>query len=156
MKDPAEPVTKIPTEPSQISNEGNPPVPVGAQLLELVPVPVSDIDNAISFYRDRVGFRLDVDVTPAPGMRFVQLTPPRSACSIMLAHGQPRPTADAGGLPGLHLVVADIHAARDDLLGRGVDVSEIEDVGGGVLYAHFADPDGNPWSLQYMPWRVSS
>jgi predicted enzyme related to lactoylglutathione lyase len=155
MSDTAKPVTEIPTDPSQISNDpNNPVVPAGALLLELVPVPVTDIDEATAFYRDRVGFHLDVDVRPAPGVRIVQLTPPGSACSIVLADGQPSLDGSAGGLRGLHLVVADIEAARANLCKRGVDVSEIEDVGGGVLYAHFADPDGNTWCLQHMSWRM--
>ena len=149
------PVTEVPTDPSQIPHRpDNPPVPSGALLLELVPIPVADIDCAMTFYRDQVGFRLDVDVTPMPGVRIVQLTPPGSACSILLAAGVPT-TADApvGAVRGLHLVVVDIEQARADLIGRGVPVGEIEDVGGGVLYAHFADPDGNTWCLQHMPWR---
>jgi predicted enzyme related to lactoylglutathione lyase len=155
MSDTARPVTEIPTDPSQISNDPhNPSVPAGALLLELVPVPVADIDEATRFYRDRVGFQLDVDVTPAPGVRIVQLTPPGSACSIVLAEGQPSLDGHVGGLRGLHLVVADIEAARTELRERGIDVGEIEDVGGGVLYAHFADPDGNTWCLQHMPWRM--
>jgi predicted enzyme related to lactoylglutathione lyase len=148
------PVTEVPTDPAQIPQRpDNPPVPPGALLLELVPVPVTDIDRAMAFYRDRAGFRLDVDVTPAPGVRIVQLTPPGSACSILLADGVPTADAPVGALRGLHLVVADIEAARADLIERGVPVGDIEDVGGGVLYAHFADPDGNTWCLQHMPWR---
>lgn len=122
-------------------------------LLELVPIPVADIDRAISFYRDQVGFRLDVDVAPAPGVRIVQMTPPGSACSILLADGLPTANAPVGAVQGLHLVVADIEAARATLVERGVAAAEIEDVGGGVLYAHFADLDGNSWCLQHMPWR---
>nr|WP_239476880.1 VOC family protein [Nocardia arizonensis] len=122
-------------------------------LLELVPVPVADIDKAMAFYRDQVGFRLDVDVSPAPGVRVVQLTPPGSACSILLSEGVTAANATVGGLRGLHLVVADIEAARAGLIDRGVSVGDIEDVGGGVLYAHFADPYGNTWCLQHMPWR---
>ncbi|MGH3967017.1 MAG: VOC family protein [Mycobacterium sp.] len=148
------PVTEIPIDPAQIrQHPGNPPVPPGALLLELIPVPVADIDRSIAFYRDNLGFRLDVDVTPGPGLRIVQLTPPGSACSILLADGVATADAPVGTLRGLHLVTADIEAARADLIERGVSVGEIEDVGGGVLYAHFADLDGNTWCLQHMPWR---
>ena len=131
-----------------------PAVPPGALLFELVPVPVADIDRAAAFYRDQVGFHLDVDVEPAPGVRVVQLTPPGSACSITLTTGLGQLDTAAGSLRGLHLVVADIEAARSTLLERGVEVGQVEDVGGGVLYAYFADPDGNTWCLQHMPWRV--
>lgn len=137
---------KIPDDPA------NPPVPPGALLLELVPVPVADIERAKAFYQDRLGFRLDVDVNPTPGVRIVQLTPPGSACSITLAEGLPTLDMPAGTLRGLHLVVADIEASRAQLVERGVDISEVEDLGG-VFYAFFADPDGNTWCLQHMPWR---
>ncbi len=123
--------------------------------LELVPVPVSDVDRAKAFYVDAVGFVQDVDVRPADGVRVVQLTPPGSGCSILLSEGLP----DLAGMPpgsvkGLHLVVADIEAARAELLGRGVDVAGIDDVGGGVGYARFTDPDGNSLVLQEMAWRT--
>ncbi|MEV5651568.1 VOC family protein [Nocardia sp. NPDC052254] len=151
--DSSAPVTEIPADPLQARDPGNPPVPSGALLLELVPLPVTDLDRSIEFYRDRAGFHLDVDVTPAPDVRIVQLTPPGSACSILLSAGLPTTGAPAGTVRGLHLVVADIAAARNVLLDRGIEVGDIEDVGGGVLYAYFADPDGNTWCLQYMPWR---
>ncbi|MEV0584888.1 VOC family protein [Nonomuraea sp. NPDC050310] len=133
-------------------DSGNPPVPPGTLLLELVPVPVTDIERAKAFYQDQLGFRLDVDVNPNPGVRIVQLTPPGSACSITLAEGLPTLDMPPGTLRGLHLVVADIEASRAELVGRGVEISEVEDLGG-VLYAYFADPDGNTWCLQHMPWR---
>lgn len=145
--------TEVPKDLADVSNEGNPPVPPGALLLELVIVPVSDIDRAKAFYQDKLGFRLDVDVSPAEGVRVVQLTPPGSACSISLLKGVPIADMPPGTLRALHLVVADIEAARAQLVERGVEVGEVEDQGG-VLYAHFADPDGNTWCLQYMPWRV--
>ncbi len=106
----------------------NPPVPPGTMLLELVPVPVpvTDIEKAKAFYQDQLGFRLDVDVNPREGIRIVQLTPPGSACSITLAEGLPTLDMPAGTLRGLHLVVADIEAARADLVGRGVEVNEVE------------------------------
>ncbi|MEU8381701.1 VOC family protein [Streptosporangium sp. NPDC048865] len=102
---------------------------------------------------DRLGFHVDVDVRPADGVRFVQLTPPGSACSITLSEGVPSLDMPAGTLRGLHLVVSDIEEARAALLERGADVGPVEDVGG-VHYARFADPDGNTWTLQHTPWHV--
>ena len=123
--------------------------------LELVPVPVHDVDRAKSFYTEQLGFTLDVDVTPSPGMRVVQLTPPGSACSIVIGTGMgPISEMTPGTLKALHLVVADLEAARAELVGRGVDVGAITDVGGGVRYAFLADPDGNTWALQEMAWRT--
>ena len=130
-----------------------PAVVPGQLLLELVMVPVSDLDRSKAFYAERLGFHLDVDVSPVEGVRIVQLTPPGSYCSITLSTGLPHVDMSVGSLRGLHLVVADIEAARAELIGRGVDVAPVEDVGGGVLYAWFADPDGNTWTLQHMPWR---
>jgi predicted enzyme related to lactoylglutathione lyase len=122
--------------------------------LELVPVPVSDVDRAKAFYTHRLGFVLDVDVRPTEGMRIVQLTPPGSACSIVIGTGMDALSAvPPGSIKGLHLVVDDIARARDELVSRGVDVGEITDVGGGVKYAWFADPDGNSLTLQEMAWR---
>jgi predicted enzyme related to lactoylglutathione lyase len=148
-----DPVTEIPADPAAIAADpGNPPVLPGAYLLELIPVPVTDIDRAIAFYRDQLGFAFDVDVRPMDGVRIVQLTPPGSACSISLTTGVPALVMPPGGLRGLHLVVADIEQARAQLVERGVEVAAIEDMGG-VFYAYFADPDGNTWCLQHMPWR---
>ncbi|GAA1627339.1 VOC family protein [Kribbella alba] len=127
-------------------------VGAGAFLLELVPVPVSDIDRAKAFYSEQAGFTVDVDVNPAEGVRIVQLTPPGSYCSITLTTGLPTLDMPVGTLRGLHLVVADIEAARAELIARGVEVAPVEDMGG-VYYASFADPDGNTWTLQHMPWR---
>jgi catechol 2,3-dioxygenase-like lactoylglutathione lyase family enzyme len=123
--------------------------------LELVPIPTSDLDRAKEFYVEKMGFNCDHDVTPAEGMRVVQMTPPGSACSIAIAKGLPdfekmRP----GNVQGLHLVVADIVAAREALLRRGVEVAEVVDMGG-VKYAAFSDPDGNSWTLQEMPAPAS-
>lgn len=129
-----------------------PAVSPDALLLELVLVPVSDIDRAKAFYTEQVGFTTDVDISPADGVRIVQLTPPGSYCSITLSAGLPGTEMPAGSLRGLHLVVADITAARAKLVERGVDVGPVEDLGG-VFYAGFADPDGNTWTLQHMPWR---
>jgi predicted enzyme related to lactoylglutathione lyase len=122
--------------------------------LELVPIPVADVDRAKSFYAEQLGFVVDVDVRPADGVRVVQLTPPGSACSIGLGTGLGAYDAPPGSLRGLHLVVADIEQARAELVGRGVDVGAVQDVGGGVLYASLEDPDGNTLTLQEMPWRT--
>jgi predicted enzyme related to lactoylglutathione lyase len=122
--------------------------------LELVPVPVTDVDRAKAFYAEQLGFAVDVDVSPAEGVRVVQLTPPGSACSIGLGTGLPVYGAPPGSVRGLHLVVADIERARAELVGRGVDVGPVTDVGGGVLSASLQDPDGNSLTLQEMPWRT--
>jgi predicted enzyme related to lactoylglutathione lyase len=123
--------------------------------LELVPIPVTDIDRAKTFYVERLGFVEDVDVQPAAGVRVVQLTPAGSACSIGMGTGLPAYDEMAPGtIKGLHLVVADIEQARAELVGRGVEVGAVEDVGGGVKYAWLADPDGNTLTLQEMSWRT--
>lgn len=122
--------------------------------LELVPIPVADVDRAKAFYTDQLGFVADVDVTPADGVRVVQVTPPGSACSIAFGTGLAAFQGTPGTVRGLHLVVEDIEKARAELLERGVDVEEIQDVGGGVQYAGFSDPDGNTLTLQLMPWRT--
>ena len=122
--------------------------------LELVPLPVADVDAAKAFYADRLGFTVDVDVTPAPGIRVVQVTPPGSGCSIGFGTGLPVYGGTPGSVRGLHLVVADIEAARAELQARGVEVGEVTDAGGGVLYAGLQDPDGNSLVLQQMPWRT--
>ena len=120
--------------------------------LELMPVPVADIDRAKSFYVEQVGFHADHDVQPGPGVRVVQLTPPGSGCSIVLGAGLPGLDMPAGSLRGLHLVVKDIQAARDELLGRGVAMGDVDDMGG-VKFAGFSDPDGNTWTLQEITAR---
>jgi len=145
--------TEIPKDASEIPDDPSAVVvKPGAYLLELIPVPVSDVDRAKRFYTEQCGFHPDVDVSPADGVRIVQLTPPGSFCSITLTTGLPATEMAAGSLRALHLVVKDIEAARQELIGRGVEVSETEDLGG-VFYAWFADPDGNTWALQHMPWR---
>jgi len=122
--------------------------------LELVPVPVTDVDRAKAFY-EAVGFHVDVDVRPREGMRIVQLTPPGSACSIVIGTGLGEMTdVPPGTVRGLHLVVNDIHLAREELQGRGIDIAAVDDVGGGVRFARFADPDGNSLLLQQMDWRT--
>jgi predicted enzyme related to lactoylglutathione lyase len=122
--------------------------------LELVPIPVTDVDRAKAFYIDQLGFVEDVDVRPMDGVRVVQLTPPGSACSIGLGTGLAAYEATPGTIRALHLVVDDIEKARAELVGRGVEVGEVVDVGGGVKYAGFSDPDGNSWTLQVMAWRT--
>ncbi len=113
--------------------------------LEVVQVPVSDVDTAKSFYTDRLGFALDHDVEYIPGMRVVQLTPPGSAASIVIGTGMTGMLP--GSLEGLQLVVPDMASARAELLGRGAVISEVQDMGG-VAFAYFSDPDGNRWVIQ--------
>lgn len=116
--------------------------------LELVSLPVSDVDRAKAFYVDRVGFVADHDHVVDDDLRFVQLTPPGSACSIVIGVGiDPR---EAGAAVGLQMVVADAAVAREELLGRGVEVSEV-DVQPWGNFVYFADPDGNGWTLQALP-----
>lgn len=118
--------------------------------LELVPVPVTDVDRAKTFY-EQAGFDLNVDVEPREGMRVVQYTPPGSACSIVFGTGMPGISGmEPGSVKGLHLVVDDIDAARSELGGRGVEVGEVDDMQG-VKYVPFRDPDGNLWLLQEFP-----
>ena len=124
--------------------------------LELVPVPVADVDLAKSFYADRLGFTVDLDVRPADGVRVVQLTPPGSSCSIGLGTGLGAYDGEPGSIRALHLVVPDIEQARADLVGRGVEVGPVSDVGGGVRYASLVDPDGNTLVLQEMAWRTGA
>jgi predicted enzyme related to lactoylglutathione lyase len=121
--------------------------------LEVVPLPVSDVEQSLTFYRDRVGFNLDHDVQPGNGMRIIQLTPPGSACSVVFGVGMGDSSVPAGSVRNLHLVVDDIAAARSALVDRGVAVSEVDDMGG-VLYAYFTDPDGNSWALQEIASRA--
>ncbi|KNH21709.1 glyoxalase [Arthrobacter sp. ZBG10] len=113
--------------------------------LEVVQVPVSDVDRAKAFYTEKLGFALDHDVEHIPGMRVVQLTPPGSATSIVIGTGMT--SMAPGSLEGLQLVSPDLPALRTDLLGRGAEISDVQDMGG-VLFAYFSDPDGNRWVLQ--------
>lgn len=130
------------------TKENLPVVP--AMKLELVPVPVSDVDRAKAFY-EKAGFQLEVDTQPTDAMRVVQFTPPGSACSIVFGTGMGEITAmQPGSVKGLHLVVADIRQAREALVKRGLEVGEVWDVQG-VKYAGFSDPDGNSWLLQEFP-----
>jgi catechol 2,3-dioxygenase-like lactoylglutathione lyase family enzyme len=133
-------------------------------LLEVVQVPVSDVDRAKAFYADAVGFNLDHDTRASDQMRIVQLTPPGSGCSIVIGTGLSE--MEPGSLEGLQLVVADLRAARAALVERGVEIGEIEVFGpegprpgregddlDNVGFAHFRDPDGNGWSLQQISAR---
>jgi predicted enzyme related to lactoylglutathione lyase len=114
--------------------------------LELVAVPVSDVDRAKAFY-ERAGFNVDNDVTVQEGLRFVQLTPPGSACSIAIGEGITE--MEPGVVEGLQVVVDDIEAAREELTGRGLQVSDIQDFPWG-RFVFFNDPDGNGWAVQQL------
>jgi catechol 2,3-dioxygenase-like lactoylglutathione lyase family enzyme len=119
--------------------------------LELVAVPVSDVDRAKAFYADKVGFNVDHDHNISDEMRFVQMTPIGSACSIAFGIGVVEDAAP-GSVAGLQLVVDDIKAAHDELSGRGVDVSDVQEFPWGS-FVFFSDPDGNRWSVQQLPPR---
>lgn len=118
--------------------------------LELVAVPVSDVDRAKAFYTEMVGFNADHDHVVSDEIRFVQLTPPGSACSIALGKGIV--DAPPGSVQGLQMVVDDVQAAHDELAGRGVEVSDVQDFPWGS-FAFFSDPDGNGWAVQQLPAR---
>ena len=118
--------------------------------LELVTIPVSDVDRAKTFYVDQAGFVADHDQLVDDGLRFVQLTPPGSTCSIAIGTGL---TESEPGFAQMQLVVADVHAARDELLERGVETGEVQTFPWGS-FVFFADPDGNRWAVQQLPeWR---
>ncbi|MFD6752040.1 VOC family protein [Micromonospora gifhornensis] len=131
--------------------------------LEVVVVPVSDLDRAKAFYADQLGFTVDHDTVVNDDIRLVQLTPPGSGCSIMIGKGAV-PQMPPGSLKGLQLVVPDLHKARTQLLERGVEVSEIQVMGenprpvpdplDNVGFIHFADPDGNAWAVQQISSRA--
>ena len=118
--------------------------------LELIAIPVSDIDRAKAFYTDRLGFNADHDHTVSAEIRFVQLTPPGSACSIAIGRGIVE--GEPGSVRGLQMTVADIEATHADLVARGAEVSDIQDLDWG-RFVYFADPDGNKWALQQLPPR---
>ena len=131
--------------------------------LEVVVVPVSDIDRAKTFYAEKLGFGVDHDTRVSEGVRIVQLTPPGSACSIVIGRGAV-PDMPPGSLKGLQLVVSDVHTARAQLLERGVDVSEVQVMGknpaehkgnslDNVGFIFFGDPDGNSWAVQQISSR---
>ncbi|WP_031046185.1 VOC family protein [Streptomyces sp. NRRL F-5650] len=130
--------------------------------LEVIPLPVTDVDRARDFYRDKVGFHVDVDVDLMPGKRIVQLTPPGSGCSIALgdapwdmAQGGPRP--QPGSYQALTLCVGDIKAAHAELTARGLEVSEPVQYApdDGATFMYFQDPDGNGWAIQEYRRRVT-
>jgi catechol 2,3-dioxygenase-like lactoylglutathione lyase family enzyme len=120
--------------------------------LEVIGIPVSDVDTAKAFYTEQVGFRLDHDVRPAQGMRVVQMTPPGSPCSVVIGEGMP--LGEPGSTKGPQLVVDDIDTARSTLAARGVQISPIQQLGPegapGSRFAFFTDPDGNGWSVQEL------
>jgi len=118
--------------------------------LELVAIPVSDVDRAKAFYTEKVGFDADHDHRVSDEIRFVQLTPPGSACSIALGNGVT--DAEPGSVRGLQMVVSDIDAAHAELAGRGVDVSDVQVFPWGS-FVFFDDPDGNRWAVQQLPPR---
>jgi catechol 2,3-dioxygenase-like lactoylglutathione lyase family enzyme len=118
--------------------------------LELVAVPVSDVDRAKAFYAEKVGFHADHDQQVNPTLRFVQLTPPGSACSIYIGTGLTN--MKPGLIEGLQMVVPDIEKAHDELAERGVAVSDIQDLAWG-RFVYFSDPDGNKWAVQQVPRR---
>jgi catechol 2,3-dioxygenase-like lactoylglutathione lyase family enzyme len=118
--------------------------------LEVVPIPVSDVDAAKAFYTEQVGFRLDHDIRPNESMRVVQMTPPGSACSVVIGVGLP--LGEPGSVKGVQLVVEDIDAVREALAGRGVGVGDVQQLGPegapGSRFLFFDDPDGNAWAVQ--------
>jgi catechol 2,3-dioxygenase-like lactoylglutathione lyase family enzyme len=118
--------------------------------LELVAIPVSDIDRAKAFYTDKLGFNADYDQTVSEEIRFIQLTPPGSACSIAIGRGIVE--GEPGSVRGLQMTVTDIEAAHAELVARGTEVSDIQDLDWG-RFVYLADPDGNKWALQQLPPR---
>jgi catechol 2,3-dioxygenase-like lactoylglutathione lyase family enzyme len=126
--------------------------------LEVVVVPVTDIDRAKDFYVGKLGFHLDADTRPTPGMRVVHMTPPGSACSVVVGPKVVGADYDLGSGASLQLVVSDIEAARAELAGRGVEVSPVQtlDPRDGGTFAFFTDPDGNNWAVQEVRERVGA
>ena len=119
--------------------------------IELVAIPVTDVDRAKAFYTEKAGFHADHDYQVSEGLRFVQLTPPGSACSIAIGEGITE--AAPGSVQGMQIVVSDIDAARAELLERGVEVGEVQDFPWGK-FIFFSDPDGNRWAVQAIPQRA--
>jgi catechol 2,3-dioxygenase-like lactoylglutathione lyase family enzyme len=126
--------------------------------LEVVVVPVTDTDRAKSFYLDKVGFKLDADIQPTGNLRVVHMTPPGSACSVVVGPVVVSPGTDLGASARLQLVVSDIDAARAELAGRGVDVSDVQviDPRDGGKFCYFTDPDGNNWAVQEIRQYVGA
>lgn len=118
--------------------------------IELVMIPVSDVDRAKAFYTDKLGFNADHDHRVSDEIRFVQLTPPGSACSIAIGEGIT--DAAPGSVRGMQMVVADANAAHAELSGRGVEVSDVQVLDWGT-FVYFKDPDGNSWAVQQLPTR---
>lgn len=126
--------------------------PVLEMRIEVVPVPVSDVDRAIRFYVDKIGFHLDHDRQTSETMRVVQLTPPGSACSIVIGTGMGDISEmKPGSVKSIHLVVQDVREVRDLLISRGVEVSDVVEYPRDIRFAYFSDPDGNSWALQSFP-----
>ncbi|GGU66737.1 glyoxalase [Streptomyces albospinus] len=129
--------------------------------LELVPIPVSDVERAKRFYSEQVGFAVDHDISLGDGVRIVQLTPPGSGCSIVLGAGSGVAGGSPGSVQGVQLVVPDVAAARGELLARGVAVGPVRHVENGAMvdgpggawnsFVYFRDPDGNGWAVQQRP-----
>jgi predicted enzyme related to lactoylglutathione lyase len=119
--------------------------------IELIAIPVSDVDRAKAFYVDQIGFVLDHDHTVSDDIRFVQLTPPGSACSIAIGKGVTE--AAPGSVEGVQIVVSDIEQARRELSERGVDIGDVQDFPWG-RFVFFSDPDGNRWAVQQIPDRM--
>ena len=126
--------------------------------LEVVVIPVTDIDRAKSFYLGQLGFKLDADIQPTENMRVVHMTPPGSACSVVVGPVVVSPGTDLGASARLQLVVTDIEAARAELVGRGVDVSPVQtlDPRDGGKFVFFSDPDGNNWAVQEIRERIGA
>jgi catechol 2,3-dioxygenase-like lactoylglutathione lyase family enzyme len=126
--------------------------------LEVVVVPVTDVDRAKSFYVDTLGFHLDADIRPAPDLRVVHMTPPGSACSVVVGPAVFSADTDPGPRARVQLVVTDIEAARTQLAERGVEVSPVQtlDPRDGGKFIFFADPDGNDWAVQEVRDRVGA
>ena len=118
--------------------------------IELVTIPVSDVDRAKAFYTEKAGFNADHDHRVSEEVRFVQLTPPGSACSIAIGTGISQ--SQPGSVQGMQMVVSDINAARAELLERGVEVTEVQEFAWGA-FVFFSDPDGNGWAVQQLPAR---
>jgi catechol 2,3-dioxygenase-like lactoylglutathione lyase family enzyme len=120
--------------------------------IEVVPIPVSDVDAAKAFYTEKVGFNLDHDMRPNDRMRVVQMTPPGSHCSVVIGEGLP--LGDPGSVKGVQLVVEDVESVREDLAGRGVAVGDVQQLGPegspGSRFCFFEDPDGNGWAVQEL------
>jgi catechol 2,3-dioxygenase-like lactoylglutathione lyase family enzyme len=124
--------------------------------LELVFIPVTDIERAKKFYTEKLDFNADHDTSVGDDVRIIQLTPPGSACSIFIAKGLPGiDQVQPGSVKAMHLVVGNIEKAREEHLKRGLEVAEITDHGRGVKSAGFSDPDGNSWLFQEMSWRAT-